>query len=320
MIRAGIIGSGGYAAGELIRLLLNHPGAELAWAQSRSQAGKPLYAGHDDLLGDTDLRFVAEAELDATDVVFLCGGHGQSKTWMENHSLPEGLRIIDLSHDFRLDPHFTYGLPELNAAAIAGSRRIANPGCFATAIQLALLPLAAAGELAHEVHINATTGSTGAGQAPQDTLHFSWRQNNLSVYKPFGHQHLAEIRHSLGQAQGASPLPELLFLPLRGGFTRGILATVYTHSAHPQEELRQRYRDYYAGAPFTWVATENPHLKQVVNTNKALVYVEKHGDRVLIISLIDNLLKGAAGQAIENMNLMFGLPQDSGLRLKAGVF
>lgn len=320
MIKAGIVGSGGYAAGELIRLLLAHPEVQLVWAQSQSQAGKPIYTTHEDLIGDTDLCFSAEAPLDQVDVVFLCGGHGQSTQWMAQHQPSAGQVIIDLSQDFRLDSGFVYGLPEANRAQITSSKRIANPGCFATAIQLGLLPLAAKATLTDEVHIQATTGSTGAGQALQDTLHFSWRQNNLSVYKPFGHQHLAEIRHTLAAIQAAPALPELLFVPLRGGFTRGILATLYTRTQLSEEALYHLYQAYYHHSPFTVITHSNPNLKQVVNTNKALIYLEKHADRVLIISMIDNLLKGAAGQAIENMNLAFGLPQDSGLRIKASVF
>ena len=318
MIRAGIVGSGGYAAGELIRLLLNHPEATLVWAQSQSQAGKPLWVAHDDLMGETSLHFCREADLDAVDLVFLCGGHGQSIQWMETHRPPDRLLIIDLSHDYRLDDSFAYGLTDDQRATAADRSRIANPGCFATAIQLALLPLAARGVLRDTVHIQATTGSTGAGQALQDSLHFSWRQNNLSVYKPFRHQHLAEIRHNLSFSQ--QDLPELVFIPQRGSFTRGIFTSLYTYSDQNLPELQSLYNDYYAGSPFVKMAAANPHLKQVVNTNKALIYLQKFDDRVFVICVIDNLLKGAAGQAIENMNNAFGLARDEGLRLKAAVF
>lgn len=318
MIRAGVVGSGGYAAGELIRLLLNHPAATLVWAQSQSQAGKPLWAVHDDLQGETSLLFCSEADLDTVDLVFLCGGHGQSAHWMEAHRPSDRLLIIDLSHDYRLDETFTYGLTDDRRMPVAARSRIANPGCFATAIQLALLPLAASGALRDTVHIQATTGSTGAGQALQDSLHFSWRQNNLSVYKPFQHQHLAEIRHNLSFSQ--QHLPELVFIPQRGSFTRGIFTSLYTHSDQDLPALQSLYSDYYADSPFVKIAASNPHLKQVVNTNNALIYLQKFGERIFVICVIDNLLKGAAGQAIENMNIAFGLDRKEGLRLKAAAF
>jgi N-acetyl-gamma-glutamyl-phosphate reductase len=321
MIKTGIIGGAGYTAGELIRILLQHPAVEIAFVQSKSSAGKPVSAVHDDLTGDTDLLF-CEAIPNEPDVLFLCSGHGESKAFVENNSFSNTLKIIDLSHDYRLarpGNDFIYGLPELNHAAIKAAQKIANPGCFATAIQLALLPLAANGLLNDEVHIHAITGSTGAGQQPSETSHFSWRSNNLSIYKPFSHQHLGEIRQSLQQLQ---PVFEysLNFLPVRGNFTRGIFASVYTRCEAPEDRLRQIFQDFYQAAPFTLLTLENPSLKQVINTNKCLLYLEKHEDKILIISLIDNLLKGASGQAVQNMNLLFGLPETMGLQLKASAF
>lgn len=318
MIRVGIIGGGGYTAGELIRILLGHPAAEIAFVHSRSQVGKPLSTVHEDLAGETGLTFTDELDL-SVDVLFLCSGHGQSIKWLAEHDVPATTLVVDLSADFRLDDNFVYGLPELNREAIRQSRRIANPGCFATGIQLGLLPLAAAGELWDEVHVNAVTGSTGAGQAPSDTTHFSWRSNNLSIYKPFQHQHLGEMHRSLRQLQADLP-HELIFLPLRGNFTRGIFASLYTRSNRTLEDLYNLFEHYYHPHPFVHLVRTNPHLKQVVNTNKCLLYLEKHGDRVLIVSLIDNLLKGASGQAVQNMNLALGLEETAGLRLKAMVF
>ncbi len=319
MIRVGIIGGGGYTAGELIRILVHHPETELAYVQSSSQAGRPISDTHEDLAGETELTFSAEPAAQV-DVIFLCSGHGRSRAWVETNPQPEHTAIIDLSTDYRMDETWVYGLPELNREAVKESRLISNPGCFATAIQLGLLPLAAAGELRDEVHVNAITGSTGAGQSPQATTHFSWRNNNISVYKPFQHQHLAEIGRSLRQAQGSAAEPEVLFVPVRGNFARGIFASLYTRSTRSLDELYDLYEPYYAGHPFTHVVRQNPHLKQVVNTNKCLLYLEKHGERVLIVSMIDNLLKGASGQAVQNMNLAFGLPEDAGLRLKAMAF
>jgi N-acetyl-gamma-glutamyl-phosphate reductase len=318
MIQIGIIGGGGYTAGELIRILQWHPAVEIRFVHSLSQAGKPVSAIHQDLVGDCQLVFTAALDL-SVDVLFLCSGHGQSRAWLAEHRPPATTLVIDLSTDFRLDKTFIYGLPELNHARLPGARRVANPGCFATAIQLGLLPLAAAGALPPEVHIHAITGSTGAGQAPQETTHFSWRHSNLSVYKPFAHQHLAEIGRSLQQLQ-EGPLPDLAFLPLRGDFTRGIFASMYLRTDLTEGQLQNHYASYYADHPFTHLVADNPHLKQVVNTNKCLVHVEKHGERALIISMIDNLLKGASGQAVQNMNLALGLPEDQGLRLKAQVF
>ncbi len=321
MLKIGIIGGAGYTAGELIRLLLHHPAAEIAFMQSRSSAGKPVASVHDDLVGDTDLRFVAEVPTEP-DVLFLCSGHGESKAFLEKNRFSNSLKIIDLSHDFRLQRpgnDFVYGLPELNRTAIFGAQKIANPGCFATAIQLALLPLACEGLLTDEVHVHAITGSTGAGQQPTDTTHFSWRSNNLSIYKPFGHQHLGEIGQSLRQLQPGFG-QAVNFLPVRGDFTRGIFASAYTHCEAAESQVKELYRSFYADAPFTKITEENPSLKQVVNTNKCLLYLEKHGDKILIISIIDNLLKGASGQAVQNMNLLFGLPETAGLNLKASAF
>ncbi|MCB9273760.1 MAG: N-acetyl-gamma-glutamyl-phosphate reductase [Lewinellaceae bacterium] len=318
MIKAGIIGGAGYTAGELIRILLWHPEVELAFVQSRSQAGKPVSSIHQDLLGDCLLAFTAEPSFDV-DVLFFCMGHGESVKFLETHTLPEKLIAIDLSHDFRWAEGYTYGLPELQREAISTSTRIANPGCFATAIQLGLLPLAKAKALHDEVHIHAVTGSTGAGQSLQDTSHFSWRTNNLSIYKPFRHQHLAEISKSLQHLQPGFA-HALNFIPLRGNFTRGIFASLYTNTHLSIEELRQRYQEYYQGHPFVHISPDNPNLKQVANTNKAILYLEKYGDKVLIISLIDNLLKGASGQAVQNMNLALGLSETAGLRLKAMAF
>lgn len=321
MLKIGIIGGAGYTAGELIRLLLHHPSAEIAFVQSRSSAGKPVYSVHDDLAGDTDLRFCAEVP-DEPDVLFLCSGHGASEAFLKENSFSKNLKIIDLSHDFRLQRpgnDFVYGLPELNRTAICEAQKIANPGCFATAIQLSLLPLAAEGLLTDEVHVHAITGSTGAGQLPTDTTHFSWRNNNLSIYKPFGHQHLGEIGQSLRQLQpGFDKMVN--FIPVRGNFARGIFASSYTRSDEPLERLRELYRMFYHDAPFTKVVTENPSLKQVVNTNKCMVFLEKHDNKILIVSMLDNLLKGASGQAVQNMNLLFGLPETAGLNLKAAAF
>ncbi|MBR3846087.1 MAG: N-acetyl-gamma-glutamyl-phosphate reductase [Alistipes sp.] len=320
MIRAGIIGGAGYTAGELIRLLLNHPEVELRWVHSTSNAGNPLTAVHGGLEGDTELCFVSEARLDEVDVLFLCSAHGQSSVWLEEHPLPEGVKVVDLAQDFR-DEHdgFVYGLAEWQAEKIASAEKIANPGCFATAIQLALLPLAAAGLLTDEVHVTAVTGSTGAGVKPSATTHFSWRDSNISVYKAFTHQHLNEIGRNLRLLQPSFDRA-INFVPMRGDFTRGILASVYTECAASEEEVRQLYANYYAEAAFTHVATRPIDLKQVVNTNKALVHVAKYGSKVHITTAIDNLLKGASGQAVENMNRIFGLDPKTGLKLKASAF
>jgi len=317
-IRVGIVGGAGYTAGELIRILLYHPAAEIKYIQSSSNNGLRVSSVHTDLLGDTDLIF-RNIDFTDLDVVFLCSGHGKSIDYLNNTTIPQRVKIIDLSHDFRLKRagnDFIYGIPELNRERIRVAAKIANPGCFATAIQLALLPLASAGLLIDEVHINAITGSTGGGQAPTKTSHFSWRDNNLSVYKAFEHQHLGEICQSLKQAQPGFD-KDINFIPVRGNHTRGIFVTAYTKYEGTLDKANSIYSDFYAMHPFVNIAPENPDLKQVVNTNKALLYLEKHGSKLMIISCIDNLLKGASGQAVQNMNLMFGLDERSGLNLKA---
>lgn len=318
MIRVGIVGAGGYTAGELLRLLRHHPKAEVVFAQSNSQKGNPVVSIHDDLFDWPDLYFTDQ--LDTTvDVLFLCMGHGQSRIFFETHSLPAQTLVIDLGNDFRLDASFVYGLPELYYNRIKETKRIANPGCFATAIQLALLPLAKEGLLQDEVHVHAITGSTGAGQALQATSHFSWRHDNLSTYKVFSHQHMEEIMRSLEHA-AAAKVPKINFVPLRGPFTRGIFATSYTECSLQQQDLVELYSTYYGGASFTRLTHHAPHLKQVVNTNYCLLHVEKIDDKVLVTSVIDNLLKGASGQALHNMNLAMGLEEQLGLALKAGYF
>ncbi len=321
MKQVGIIGGGGYTAGELLRLLVHHPEVEVVIVESGSQAGKAISEVHDDLVGDTDLRFVgaAGAKLDGLDAVFLCMGHGIASGWVDSHRPKQSTLVVDLSTDYRMDASWVYGLPEINREAIRGAKRIANPGCFATAIQLALLPLASAGLAEGEVHINGITGSTGAGQSPSPTTHFSWRNANVSVYKAFDHQHLAEIGRS-AKMVGRMASGGLNFLPVRGPFTRGILVTCYLDTTASQEELRAVFREFYQGAAFTLLTDEPIHLKQVINTNKGLVHVEKHGDKVLVTTAIDNLLKGASGQAVQNMNLALGLPEAMGLRLKASMF
>jgi len=321
-VRAGIIGGAGYTGGEMLRLLVNHPAVTIAFVNSTSNQGNLITDVHTDLLGDTDLRFTGELSFDI-DVLFLCVGHGDAKKFLDANPVPAGIKIIDLSQDFRLAANaaekWIYGLPELNRERIKTADYIANPGCFATCIQLALLPLAAKGLIQNEVHINATTGSTGAGQSLSATSHFSWRNNNLSVYKAFDHQHLNEIGESLLQLDPAFDTV-LNFIPQRGDFTRGILAAAYVESDLSAEEAERLYEDFYAEHPFTQVSKKEINLKQVVNTNKAFVHVAKHGNKLLIISIIDNLLKGASGQAVQNMNLMFGLDEQQGLRLKATAF
>ncbi len=321
MIKVGIIGGAGYTAGELIRILINHPDAEIKFIHSSSNAGNPITDVHAGLLGETDLYFTSKMNFDAVDVIFLCMGHGVSKTFLEENEIPKHLKIIDLSHDYRIkgDHDFIYGLPELNRRATCTSKFVANPGCFATAIQLGLLPLAKNLMLTEDVHVNAITGSTGAGQKPTAYSHFSWRNNNVSVYKAFSHQHLAEINQSLKQLQDSFS-NKLNFIPVRGNFSRGILAMMYTKCDVELSEMYRIYKDYYARDPFTIVTDKNPDLKQVVNTNKCVVYLEKHDDQLLIISAIDNLVKGASGQAVQNMNLMFELEETTGLRLKAAAF
>ena len=327
MIKAGIVGGAGYAAGELIRVLSYHPDVSLEYVSSRSQAGKYVYDVHRDLIEDCDLQFINDInEAEMPDVIFLCLAHGHTQRFFEEYKIGHNVRCIDLSMDFRhratasfQGRDFVYGLPELNFGDISTATDIANPGCFATAIELALLPLASAGDLKDQIHVHAITGSTGAGQSFTDTTHFSWRNNNISIYKPFSHQHEKEILESL-----ESLLPEfdqrLNFLPVRGSFTRGIFCSVYTKSDLPIEKLKKQYNEYYNEAPFTIISERELDLKQVVNTNKCLIHIEKHGDRVLITSIIDNLLKGASGQAVQNMNIMFGLDQKKGLNLKATYF
>lgn len=321
MIKVGIIGGAGYTAGELCRILLNHPEAEITFVNSTSNAGNLLSDVHEGLIGETDMRFTDSLPFENCDVVFFCFGHGKSTQFLAEHAIPANVKIIDLAQDFRLAApgnDYVYGLPEIHRSQISGAAHVANPGCFATCIQLALLPLARAGALRGDIYINAVTGSTGAGVKPSATTHFSWRTGNMSIYKVFTHQHLHEIRQSLLELQpdfGGS----LDFVPYRGDFARGIFTTVLMRTPLEQEEIDACYA-MYADEPFTHYVSRDIDLKQVVNTNKALVHAQKYGDRLLVTSVIDNLLKGAAGQAVENMNLMFGLPETTGLRLKAVAF
>ena len=321
-IKAGIIGGAGYTGGETIRLLLNHPDAELIFVHSRSNAGNPLHSVHPDLIGESKLTFTDTVKQDV-DVLFLCLGHGESKKFLQETKITASVKVIDLSHDFRLGDsldgrEFIYGLPELNRDKIAKSNNVANPGCFATAIELGLLPLAKAG-LLKEVYTTGITGSTGAGQKLQDTTHFTWRANNISAYKTLTHQHLKEINRSLKQLQpgfGGS----LSFVPWRGDFTRGIFVSSTVTSDKPIEEIKKHYKDFYQGQAFTFISDETVDLKQVVNTNKCVIGLEKEGDKLVIHSAMDNLLKGASGQAVQNMNLMFGLEETAGLKLKSIAF
>ncbi|MES2619214.1 MAG: N-acetyl-gamma-glutamyl-phosphate reductase [Bacteroidota bacterium] len=324
-IKAGIIGGAGYTGGELIRLLLLHPLVEIAFVQSNSQSGKKLYEVHTDLQGETELTF-SDTHNFTVDVVFLCGGHDAAKKFINENKLPDSLVVIDLSHDFRHHANssiagrkFVYGLPELHRKEITTAKSIANPGCFATCIELALLPLAHANKLTKEIHVNATTGSTGAGQSLSHTTHFSWRDSNVSVYKTFTHQHLKEITESVKSLQTNFD-GEIFFVPQRGNFTRGIFASVYMKSDLSLEELEVIYEKYYASHPFVTISKSELDVKQVVNTNRCFLHLEKHGDNVLITSVIDNLLKGASGQAVQNMNLIFGFDEKAGLQLKATGF
>ncbi|NKI31653.1 N-acetyl-gamma-glutamyl-phosphate reductase [Croceivirga thetidis] len=324
MIKAGIIGGSGYTGGELIRLLLNHQAVELDFVYSTTRAGKSLSSAHGDLLGQTNLKFTGDINADVS-VVFLCLGHGNSTQFLKENHFSEETVLIDLSNDFRLQDdskfesnQFIYGLPELNKNKIENAKAIANPGCFATAIQLALLPLAQHNLLQEAVHINAVTGSTGAGIKPSATTHFSWRNNNVSWYKPFTHQHLGEIGESLNSF--GNKIGKLHFLPNRGNFSRGILATAYTKFEGNFEEAIQMYETFYKHAQFTHISDEPIHLKQVVNTNNCHIHLHKHDDVLLVTSAIDNLLKGASGQAVQNMNLVFGLEEDLGLQLKSIAF
>lgn len=319
-IKVGIIGGAGYTAGELIRILINHPAAEIMWVNSKSQAGLPLWHIHAGLAGETDIIFSEEAPLDDIDVLFLCSGHGESsKFWSENQHR-ENLKVIDLAQDFR-DEHdgYVYGLPELNRDRISSSSLIANPGCFATAIQLSLLPLAAAHQLTDDIHITALTGSTGAGVKPGATTHFSWRNDNISVYKPFNHQHIPEVKRSLLKLQpGFSH--DINFVPMRGDFARGIFASVYTRTTLSDDQLKELYSSYYSAHPFSIVIDRPVDLKQAVNTNKAIINVSRQGDYAHITTAIDNLLKGASGQAVQNFNIIFGLDEFTGLALKPSAF
>jgi N-acetyl-gamma-glutamyl-phosphate reductase len=318
-MKIGIIGGAGYTAGELLRILLRHPHAEIEFVHSNSNAHRPLYEVHQDLIGETDFTFTDHIS-QAVDILFLCVGHGEAVKFLEKHTLGSHIKIIDLSQDHRIGKlDWVYGLPELNKPAIQQAHYVANPGCFATCIELSLLPLAKEHLLKGEVHISGTTGSTGAGQKPSDTTHFSWRSNNLSVYKAFEHQHLAEITQSIRQLQ-PNFQHDINFIPYRGSFSRGILASVYTKFEGTLAEAMQIYTDYYENEPFVILSLTNPDLKQVVNTNKCVLYLEKHKDKLLIISLIDNLTKGASGQAIQNMNILFGLEETTGLLLKPSAF
>jgi N-acetyl-gamma-glutamyl-phosphate reductase len=321
MIKIGIIGGAGYTAGELLRLLVNHPRAVIASVVSRSHAGEFLYKAHPDLTGEIKLKFDQELNPDI-DIVFLCSGHGKSKGIVESGLIPESAKVIDLSSDFRLknNPHnFIYGLPELNRKEIKNARHIANPGCFATCIQLSLLPLAHSGILNQDVHVTAITGSTGAGQNPTSTTHFSWRSNNASIYKAFTHQHLGEVTQSLNQLQ-SNFSKDIHFIPMRGAFTRGILAASYLPIEHSLEEIQELYEKYYEDHPFVHISEQPVDVKQVVGTNKALLHLQKENGHILVTGVMDNLMKGASGQAVQNMNLLFGLDETVGLKLKSTAF
>lgn len=324
-IKAGIVGGAGYTGGEMLRILLNHPNVDIVFAHSNSNAGNYVYQVHNDLFGDTDMKFASELSNDI-DVLFLCVGHGDARKFLDATPIPDHIKIIDLSQDFRLTQNstlntrnFVYGLPELNRDAIKSAKNVANPGCFATCLQLGLLPLAAKGLLNGEVHITGTTGSTGAGQSLSGTTHFSWRNDNLSIYKAFEHQHLREVNQSVKQLQSGFDHP-INFVPYRGDYTRGIIASIYIDCGLSGDEALKLFEDYYAGHPFTHVTKRNIDLKQIVNTNKCFIQVAKHGNKLLITSIIDNLLKGASSQAVQNMNLLFGLDESAGLRLKATAF
>ena len=321
-IKIGIVGGAGYTAGELIRILLNHPQADLTFVHSSSQAGRPLHSVHRDLLGETEMKFTDTVV--SVDVIFLCLSHGLSTEFLNGNAIDAKCKIIDLGNDFRLtgvhgDRRFVYGLPEIFREDIARAENIANPGCFATAIQLALLPLAQQSLIEGEVHANAITGSTGAGRGLSDTSQFSYRNNNVSVYKVFTHQHLGEIGKTLRQAQQGKEV-KINFVPVRGNFTRGIFATLYTSCRMSREEAEACYVEYYRTHPFVHLAPHSISMKEAVNTNKCILQIEKHGDYLFITSIIDNLVKGASGQAIQNMNIMFGLEETAGLHLKSTTF
>ena len=322
MIKVGILGAAGYTGGELIRLLLNHPEAEIVFANSESNAGNPVSDVHEGLIGETDLRFTDAMPFGDVDVLFFCFGHGKSEAFLREHTIPEDVRIIDLAQDFRIAApthDYVYGLPEYYSKAIRQARHVANPGCFATCIQLGLLPAASLGLLSKDVSVNAITGSTGAGQKPGATTHFSWRQNNLSIYKPFTHQHLAEIRQTLREVQGSLDV-DIDFIPYRGDFARGIFCTEVIRTEADPEGVITAYKAFYADAAFTHYSDKPIDLKQVVNTNKCLVHIDVFDEKLLVTSCIDNLLKGAVGQAVQNMNLMFGIDEHAGLQLKASAF
>ncbi len=321
MITAGIVGGAGYVGGEMVRLLIHHPEVEIKYVSSQSQSDKKLYEVHRDLLGSTELNFSGAYDAEV-DVLFLCMGHGKSSEYLSKVDVLENTVIIDLSRDFRLAADagdFIYGLCELNKKDIQASTRIANPGCFATCIQLALLPMAYADKISTDIHVTAITGSTGAGQKPVATTHFSWRNNNISIYKAFTHQHLDEIHQSVIQLQPSFD-QNINFIPMRGDFTRGILASVYFDCNLPAEEAIQAYTDYYQDSPFVHVSAFPISVKDVVNTNNGYLYISKHNNKLRIESVIDNLQKGAAGQAVQNMNLVFGFKEDLGLRLKPSTF
>ena len=321
MIKVGILGAAGYTGGELIRLLLNHPEVEIVFANSESNAGNPVAEVHEGLYGETDLRFTDAMPFDEVDVVFFCFGHGKSEAFLQEHTIPEHVKIIDLAQDFRIKGNhdYVYGLPEINKADIMKAQHVANPGCFATAIQLGLLPAAKMGLLKYDVSVNAITGSTGAGQKPGATTHFSWRNNNLSIYKPFAHQHMAEIRQSIIQLQGSLDI-DIDFIPYRGDFARGIFATEVIRTKAYADEVIAGYKEFYKNAAFTHYVDKPLDLKQVVNTNKCLIHIDAFENKLLVTSCIDNLLKGAVGQAVQNMNLMFGIDERTGLNLKASAF
>ena len=338
MIKIGILGAAGYTGGELIRILLNHPEAEIVFANSESNAGNLISDVHEGLIGDTDLCFTDQMPFDKVDVVFFCFGHGKSEAFLKEHTIPDNVKIIDLAQDFRIKGNhdYVYGLPEISRSEIAACKHLANPGCFATCIQEGLLPLAKAGLLTHDVAVNAITGSTGAGQKPGATTHFSWRNNNFSVYKLFTHQHLHEICQTLNDLRPASApravdtLDEgydadgitIDFIPYRGDFARGIFCTevVTCDKAPDPDAVVELYKNFFKDAAFTHYSDKPLDLKQVVNTNKALVHVEVFGKKIVVTSIIDNLLKGAVGQAVQNMNIMFGLDEKAGLNLKATAF
>lgn len=322
MIRTGIIGGAGYTAGELLRLLINHPEVSIEFVHSTSNAGQPVTAVHNGLLGETDLTFSDTHPLDSIDLLFLCSAHGHSRKFWEENGRPQGLKVIDLAQDFRDESDgYVYGLPEVNLERIAGAASVANPGCFATAIQLSLLPAASAGFLPRggDICVTALTGSTGAGVKPGATTHFSWRSDNISVYKPFTHQHLAEIGRTLERLQPGHGA-RISFVPMRGDFARGIFAVTHFDCPLDTDEARALYESYYADSPFAIVASGAIDLKQAVNTNKAVISVESHAGKLMVCCAIDNLLKGASGQAVQNMNIMFGLDQREGLRLKPSAF